>query len=69
MGGNFPVFFPYSGATKDNYPQRKKYNSLIINVAMLPFIARNGGGGGNRTRVRKSSTGGSTYLAKSFYLT
>jgi hypothetical protein len=28
-----------------------------------------GGGGENRTRVRKPSTGGSTYLAESFYLT
>jgi hypothetical protein len=28
-----------------------------------------GGGGGNRTRVRKSSTGSSTYLAMLFVLT
>jgi hypothetical protein len=28
-----------------------------------------GGGGGNRTRVRKSSTGSSTYLAMLFALT
>ncbi len=28
-----------------------------------------GGGGGNRTRVRKPSTGSTTYLVRSFYLT
>jgi hypothetical protein len=39
--------------------------SQLIRVGILNY----GGGGGNRTRVRKSSTDSSTYLVLSFVLT
>jgi hypothetical protein len=56
----------------DLFGQQKTRKRLFMRVFWISldylghFI---GGGGGNRTRVRKSSTGSSTYLAMLFNLT
>ena len=54
-----------SGLT-DRISVKKVQRNAVFRTALISF---NGGGGGNRTRVRKSSTASSTYLAWLFGLT
>jgi len=63
---------------KDALRRWTKKNPLLRGLSLLPWTlldvlgpvkSRSGGGGGNRTRVRKPSTGSPTYLVRSFDLT
>ena len=48
--------------------KEKRHPNTLIGMAFVCFRLQNGGVGGNRTRVRKSSTTSSTYLVISFDL-
>ena len=56
----------------DVFGQQKTRKPLFMRVSWISLDVSKrsiGGGGGNRTRVRKSSTDSSTYLAMLFNLT
>src|SRR5579872_2390302 len=71
-----PILPPLAPGCQQTKPDIKKQRSCISPMEMAAFCItldvlkhQIGGGGGNRTRVQRSSTDSSTYLALPFNLT